>query len=193
VVDSDSSKLNLPGVQAIPLDASHKSSCWVGAYQFRTGDPLYLNICELIRECLLTPLSKQIEDWKELHERFQKLNTYLICILGELGPNYLIKDLEDAWMGKNGCHPMILKTMNLSEISEQVKHEFLENTNNQLDTLKSETKNIDTIISQCENPEDLESRIQTLKAEFTSLLMTNSNILSCIDDMLKLRILARKN
>lgn len=188
VVDKESAGLHTAGINVIPLDANHSSICWIKDFQFRKEDQLYSNIRKFIDECLeRCSLSKQMENWKILHEQFHRLNTQILYLRGVIVPGYQINSLLEDWAGSDKCQQLIIKYTDLSQIVIKVRREFEEQNlqSKWFDQLNKQMEEIDKIVDERINPEDVEARIKSLQNYVITLLKINNEILGFLDDKLK--------
>lgn len=190
VVDKDSANLAIRGVSVTPLDADHSSICWVKNHQFRKEDRLYSNVLRFIAEqCLqIEFLVEETARWKELHEKFQTLNTEILEMLNEVGDSsFDLTNFEKRWI--NEWYKMILDHTDLSKLSlSRVNNEFKQMAQLRLRNLESSANEINTIVNQGTKIEDLKANTQSMKSFLTLMLEYNGAILTELDTKLKRKI-----
>jgi hypothetical protein len=141
---------------------------------------------------LLHPIDErriQAEDWKQLHEEFQKISLKLVLVRGIVSPknlHWVLQGLEIQWT--LDCQDLIQKFIDLDRLPERVaKREFIAAHENGgwLAQLRSCSLELDGIIRQCVEPEELGSRLEEIIALLLRLERVGGQLLGYLDSRLQ--------
>ncbi len=163
----------------------------------------HLDLLEKVIDCqtLLSSLAEkrmQVQDWKELHEKFQDLSIKLIIIRGLISSDdyeTIIHDLEIHWSFE--CGPKIMRYMQFGRIIRnghvRDKFEEVDRHSDWSNKIMNLVQKINEIINQSLEPENLKTRMKFLREYLSSLERINGSILAFLDDNLKVKISELEN
>lgn len=127
----------------------------------------------------------QAEDWKSLHEDFQRISLKLVFVRGAVAGEDLklaLQGLQDHW--SFDCRDLIQYFVNLERLPERmVRREFITESakSKWLVNIASYALALDGIIDECKEAEDLRGRFGEILATLRRLELISGQLLSFLD------------
>jgi hypothetical protein len=152
---------------------------------FQNGETRTVEILKL-----LSPIEEnrmQAEDWKSLHESFQRISLKLVQVRWSIvGEDLSLVLLENLWTFD--CRDLIQRFIDLDSLPERtVRREFVTESEKTrwLVQLGSYASELDGIIGQCVEAEDLRVRLEAVLAALLRLERISNHLLSFLDSRLQ--------